>query len=151
MRREIRQCHTDLEACAAMWLIQEPDGSKAWSARARLYLHALCIEDITIQSVLRERAPLFASLWPDLSGPADLAALHTYARAVYSSTEAYFVELPADGLSRSVDLRKLGLGRRTVAWIARRFVVQELGHICAEIDGATGAARPVMSSPALPA
>ena len=69
LRQHIRQCHTDLDKSAAMWL-QTP-----LSSPLRLYLHALCIEDVTIQSVLRDDRPLFASFWPHLISPADTAAL----------------------------------------------------------------------------
>jgi len=98
-----------------------------------MYLHALCIEDITIQSVLRNGAPLFTSFWPNLYGPSDAAAVRQYARAVHASTGAYLAGLPSEGLSTIVDLGNLGLGRRTVMWVTRRFVVQELERICREI------------------
>jgi len=135
LRLQVRQCHADLDQSAAAWLHKAP-GATSWSAPVRLYLHALCIEDITIQSVLRESAPLFTSFFPNLYGPADVAALRQYARAVYAFTDAYLADLPADGLSRVVDLRKPGFGQHTVLWVTRRFVVQELEHIAHEISGA---------------
>src|SRR5580704_14312470 len=115
LRLQVRQCHIDLDEAAATAL-HKRHGPKSWSPAVRLYLHALCVEDITIQSVLRERAPLFSSFWPNLEGPTDVTALRHYARAVYAATDAYLAELPSDGLSRLVDLRKLRSGRRTVAW-----------------------------------
>jgi len=136
LRRQVRQCHADLDRGAAGWL-HETRPVTGWSAPARLYVHALCIEDITMQSVLREVAPLFTWLWPDLGGPPDEATLRQYARAVYASTDVHLVKLSADGLSRVVDLTKLGLGRHTVAWVIRRFVVTELGRICGVISCAT--------------
>jgi hypothetical protein len=144
LRQQVQQCHTDLEEGAAAWLHKPP------SPPLRLYLHALCVEDVTIQSVLRERAPLFTSFWPNVGGQADVAALRQYARAVYASTDAYLVELPSDGLSRVVDLCKLGLGRRTVGWVTRRFVVQELAHICSEIAGCNGSSGTARIHPSLP-
>ena len=104
-----------------------------WSPPVRLYLHALCVEDITIQSVLRGCAPLFISFWPNLYGPADSAAVRQYARAVHASTDAYLAGLPSEGLSTIVDLGTLGLGQRTVMWVTRRFVVQELERISREM------------------
>jgi hypothetical protein len=132
LRLQVRQCHTDLDQSAAAWL-HKPFGSKPWAAPVRLYLHALCVEDITLQSVLRDSAPLFTSFWPNLYGPSDLVTLRQYARAVHAFTDTYLAGLPADGLSRSVDLRKLGLGRHTVMWVTRRFVVEEIGRISSEI------------------
>ncbi len=135
LRQQVRQRHIDLDDGAATWL-HKPSFSKPWPSPVRLYLHALCVEDITIQSVLRDGAPVFASLWQNEGGPANLPALRQYAEAVYASTDAYLEGLPSDGLSRIVDLAKLGMGWRTLEWVTRRFVVQELGHICGEI--ATG-------------
>jgi hypothetical protein len=130
------------------------EGVAAWlhkpaSPPLQLYLHALCVEDITIQSVLRQGAPLFTSFWQNVGGQADVAALRQYARAVYDSTDAYLVELPSDGLSRVVDLCKLGLGRRTVGWVTMRFVVQELAHICSEITGVNGSSETAQIDPSL--
>jgi hypothetical protein len=135
LRQQVRQCHTALNEGVASWLRKPP------SPPLGLYLHALCVEDITIQSLLRERAPLFTSFWPDVGGEAEVASLRLYAEAVYASTDAYLVQLPTDGLTRSVDLRKLGLGRRTVGWLTRRFVVQEVARICSEITDGNRSSR----------
>jgi hypothetical protein len=132
LRQQVQKCHTDLDDCAAMWL-HRPRGSMPWSPAVRLYLHALCIEDISIQSVLRNDSPLYTSFWPNLYGPADSAAVRQYARAVHAATDAYLAGLASDGLSTIVDLGNLGLGQRTVMWVTRRFVVQELERICREI------------------
>jgi hypothetical protein len=151
LRLHVRKGHTDLDESAAAWFLDKPPSNPPWSPSVRLYLHALCIEDITIQSVLRDGAPLFASLWPNEGGPNDAAALRQYASAVHASTDAYLEGLPSDGLRRVVDLRKLGLGRHTVMWISRRFVVQELGHICGEIAGCTAASATASISQTRPA
>ena len=135
VRQQVRQCHTKLDQSAAAWLHRTPFSS-GWSFPVRLYVHALLVEDITVQSVLRGNAPLFTWLWPDVGGPADTAALSDYARAVYGSTEAYLARLTSDGLSQVLDLSRLGLGQRTVAWIIRRFVLVELAHISSAISGA---------------
>jgi hypothetical protein len=150
LRQRVSQCHADLDGAAAAWLGGSPRSANGWSSPVRLYVHALCIEDITLQSVLREVAPLFTWLWPDLSGPPDAAALGQYARAVYASTDVYLVKLSADGLNQVVDLTKLGLGRRTVLWVMRRFVVTELGRIYGVISGATAPSRAPTAHQRLP-
>jgi hypothetical protein len=144
LREQVRQCHADLDDATAMWL-HKPRGSMPWSPPIRLYLHALCIEDITIHSVLRDGSPLFTSFWPNLYGPAEAVAVRQYARAVHASTDAYLAGLPSDGLSTVVDLRNLGLGQRTVLWVIRRFVVQELGRICGEIVSGGDSSGPEQS------
>jgi hypothetical protein len=136
LREQLRVSHTALDASAASWL-RTPLSAPPWPRPVRLYLHALCVEDFTIQSVLREDVPRCLSLWQNLDSPADVGALRQYARAVYAATDAYLAELPADGLRRMVDLSKLGLGRHTVLWVARRFVIQELGAICRDISSGT--------------
>ncbi len=140
LRRHIRRCHASLDADVAAYL-DTPACWPPWSPPVRLYLHALCIEDVTIQSVLREGTPLFATLWGNLAGPGDVAALRQYSSAVYAATETYLVELPENGLNRMVDLRKVGLARRSVGWIARHFVVQGLERISSEILSLSGDAE----------
>ncbi|MDQ6671358.1 MAG: hypothetical protein M3069_11525 [Chloroflexota bacterium] len=136
LRQQIRQSHSHLDACAATWL-HPPPSSSAWSRPVGLYLHAVCVEDITIQSVLRNHAPLFTSFSPNLGVAADPAALREYARAVYAATEAYVAELTPAGVCQAVDLYRLGLGRQTVGWVIKRFVIAELAHICSQISRAT--------------
>jgi hypothetical protein len=136
-RKQVRACHTKLDQCAAaaMHRSQPPTGSPY---PARLYMHALVVEDITVQTVLLDVAPLFTSLYTGVGGPnANRAALNQYARAVYAATDAFLAQLPEDGLDRIVDLHCLGLGRRTVAWVIQRFVVAELKRISSAISGAT--------------
>src|ERR1700738_2031628 len=89
LRRQVSHVHAELDNLAAARLNGHPAPSAPWSHAVQLHLHALCVEDITIQSVLRERAPLFTSVWQKLGGPADVAALRRYAEAVYASTNAY--------------------------------------------------------------
>jgi len=139
LRLLVRQAHANLDQSVAAWLHKVPV-ARPWTTPVRLYLHALCIEDVTIQSVLRDSVPLFMSFFPNLYGPADVVALRQYARAVYQFTDAYLAVLPGDDLSRVVDLRKLGLGQHSVQWVTRRFVIQELERIACEI--AHGADRP---------
>jgi hypothetical protein len=103
-----------------------------------LYLHGLLVEDITIQSLLLEHAPLFAAMLPypdELSGGA--ALLSRYAQAVHAHTDAFLGQMPSDGLNRVVNLSRVGLGPRTVAWVLDRFVIAELAHIAAAISRAT--------------
>ncbi|MGI9145222.1 MAG: hypothetical protein ACR2IK_01520 [Chloroflexota bacterium] len=136
LRREVRQSHAKLDELGVAGLAN-PHSSPAWSPAVGLYVHAMCVEDITIQLVLRDVAPLFTSFCPSLGNHVDRSALARYARAVQASTDAYLAELSSDGLSHLVDLGTLGLGRRTVAWVIRRFVIGELAHISGEMSGST--------------
>jgi hypothetical protein len=133
LRQQVRHGHLELNADAAVWLATATY-SRPWPMPVRLYLHALCVEDITMQSVLQGAAPLFTSMWPNEFSPANLPALRHYAAAVHAATDAYLAELTSDGLDRIVDLARLGLGPRTLAWVIRRFVVDELARICGELS-----------------
>jgi hypothetical protein len=141
LRRQVQECHTELDAAAAGWL-QE---ATLWTPRSypvRLYVHAVCAEDVTIQLLLRHDVPLFASLLPFAGRPSDRAALREYATAVHAATDAYLAELHPDTLNETVDLERRGVGLRTVAWVITRFVVMELartrGNIAAETALALG-------------
>jgi hypothetical protein len=127
LRQQIRQNHVGLDTLTEPWLGQP------LSPAVALYLHALCVEDITIQSILRRTAPVFTSVRPTKDGP----SLREYARAVYAATDAYLAALPPDGLGRSLDLVSLGLGHHPVGWVIHRFLVVELARICTEISPRT--------------
>jgi hypothetical protein len=136
-RKRVRECQTRLDESAAPAL-EITHVATNRTLPLRLYLHALLVEDITIQSLLLERVPLFTALLPYPGEPSDDAAtLNHYARAVHGRTHTYLGQLPSDGLNRVVDLRPVGLGRRTVAWVIDRFVVAELARIADDISGAT--------------
>ncbi len=136
LRQQVRLSHTRLNEGAAPGLLNR-DSSPRSIALVGLYLHAVCVEDVTVQSVLRNEIPLFTSLWSEPTSHADSGPLREYAAAVHASTNAYLGQLSSDELSRVLDLDSLGLGRRTVAWVINRFVIAELAHICGEIsDGA---------------
>jgi hypothetical protein len=134
VRQQVRQCHTNLDESAAGWL-RKTHFSSAWPVPVRLYVHALLIEDITVQSVLRGNAPLFTWLWPGPAGPVASAMLSQYARAVHGSADAYLARLTPDDWGQVLDLSKLGLGQRTVAWVIRRFVLLELEQLARAIAG----------------
>lgn len=99
------------------------------------YAHIVTGEDFMVNSVARGGAPLLASSWAGkigLSEPPpvgaeihawgkrakiDLAALRTYAQAVYAETDKGLAALSDADLARELDLTAMGFGKQTVGWL----------------------------------
>jgi len=99
------------------------------------YAHIVTSEDFMVNSVIRGGAPLAASTWAGkigLSEPPplgadihawgkrvqiDLAALRTYAQAVYTETDNGLAALSDADLDRELDLTAMGFGKQTVSWL----------------------------------
>jgi hypothetical protein len=137
-RQQVRGCHRKLDQCAAAAL-RTTQSATDWPYPVQLYLHALVVEDITVRVILLESAPIYTTLFRAMVGPTNGPALRQYARAVHDSTDAYLAQLPSNGLERIIDLGRLGLGQRTVAWVIQRFVVAELDSLSSKIAEASAA------------
>jgi hypothetical protein len=141
LRAQVRELHHALDDYLSEWLrglgtLGPPRGSRP----VGLYVHAATVEDISIQTLLRGVAPLFATQWAG-RGPADYATtdlgpIRQYARDVFAATEAYLTGLTPEATSRAVDLSRLDLGQPTVAWVVSRCVVLELAQIHGELIAA---------------
>jgi len=106
------------------------------------YVHVLTSEDAVFNGMLKGSAPLMVAAWagkvgvnemPPMPGPdeegmppwdawarrvqVDLAALQSYAQAVYSATDEYLAALSDQDLSRSLDLSSWGMGQQTLGWL----------------------------------
>ena len=137
------------------------------------YAHVVLWEDMGIHGLLQGRQPLSASgAWagrtglsepPPLDSPGhweewsrrvrvDLAALRTFAQAVYQATDAYFASLPDEELGGEIDLTAMGFGRPIVAWVITN-MLQNVALHCGEVAfqkgqrGATGYPVPVGAQP----
>ena len=99
-----------------------------------LYVHALCVEDITVNLLLRASSPLFTSVW--IAGrlaPWDLVSIQAYAEVVYAATDVLLERLTPATLRMAIDLSNAGLGRPDATWILNRFVLWEIALICGEL------------------
>jgi hypothetical protein len=138
LRAQLREVHRELDEGLAAWLRGLGSAAPPTGARVvALYVHAATIEDVTIQSLLRRVAPIYATDWPG-KGPggystADLDPVRAYTQQVFAATDAYLAGLASDEASRRVDLARLGQGRPTVAWVVSKFVVLQLAQICGEL------------------
>jgi hypothetical protein len=136
LRSQIHQVHRllDDQVSAAAARAQSAPAANANAAVVSLYVHALCVEDATVNRLLRNHRPLFTSIW--IGGrlqPWDLTTVRGYAEVVYSTTDFLLDRLTASDLRSSVDLSDTGLGYPDVSWVLNRFVLWETAMICGEL------------------
>jgi hypothetical protein len=119
------------------------------------YAHVICSEDMVVQGMFRQAAPLFASGWAGRTGlsepmpmpgpdwpnygpwtrsvKVDLAALRRYAQAVSAETDGWLAGLSDSDLDRPMDLTGAGLGQHTWGSAIALLVANHLGTETGEI------------------
>ena len=119
------------------------------------YAHVVCSEDLVVQGMFRQQAPLFASSWANQTGlsepmptpgpewvnypgwtrrvKVDLHALRQYAGAVAAETDSWIASLSEADLDRPMDLSGAGLGQHTLATAIALLVANHLGTETGEI------------------
>ena len=157
LRQQIRLAHEALEATMAgvtpaMAHAVPPGIANPLGAT---YAHLVCSEDMLIQGMLKQSAPLAASAFAGATGlsepmPApgpdwsrypdwtrnlriDLESLQRYAQAVYSATDAYLEGLSDADLEQPMDLSFVGLGQQTLGVMLSVLVLYHIGTETGEI------------------
>ncbi len=120
------------------------------------YAHVIISEDLVVQGMFKQSAPLFASTWAGRTGlsepmpmpggeewakyPAwtrsvkiDLAALRAYGQAVASATDDWLTSLSDEDLDRPMDLTGVGLGQHTWGSAIGLLIANHLGTETGEI------------------
>jgi hypothetical protein len=119
------------------------------------YAHVVCTEDLVVQGMFRQLAPLGASTWADRTGLSepmptpgpewanyqpwtrrvkiDLAQLRAYAQAVAEQTDAWIAGLSDAELDRTIDLSGVGLGQPTLGSAIGLLVANHIGTETGEI------------------
>ncbi len=138
LRAQLREIHRQLDEELTEWLGRLAPAAPASGSRVvALYVHAATVEDVTIQSLLRQVAPMYETGWagtgPGHYSTTDLAPLRAYAQQVFAATDAYLAGLSFDDVNETVDLSRLGHGRPTRAWVMSKFVVLQVAQICGEL------------------
>jgi hypothetical protein len=138
LRAQVQEIHRTLDDGLSAYLASlAPATPPGGSLEVALYVHAATVEDITVQSLLRQVAPLYATDWagrgPARYSTADLAPLRGYAQQVHAATDAYLAGLRPDELDQQIDLSRVGQGKPTVAWVVSKFVVLQLSKIYGEL------------------
>lgn len=144
LRAQVQEVHRELDEALTEWLHALAPAAPPSGARVvGLYLHAATVEDISVQSLLRQVAPIYQTRWagqgPTHYSTADLGPLRAYAQDVFAATDAYLAGMTPDEASRTVDLSRLSQGRPTVAWLVSKFVVLQLAQIYGELTSAVRA------------
>jgi hypothetical protein len=101
-----------------------------------LYVHALCIEDTTVNLLLRAASPMFKQVWP--AGqlvPWDLTSVQRYAEVVHAATDVMLTRLTPADLRLPVNLSDVGLGTPDRIWVLNRFILWPTVMACGEIAG----------------
>ncbi len=119
------------------------------------YAHVVCTEDIIVQGMFRQTAPLAASTFAERTGLSepmpmpgpqwanygpwtrrvkiDLAQLRVYAQAVAEQTDAWLTGLSDADLDQPLDLSGIGLGQHTLASAIALLLAHHLGTETGEI------------------
>lgn len=120
------------------------------------YAHVVTSEDLVINGMLKQAAPMLATTWAGrygvsepmpLPGPewvnyatwtrrvqVDVPALREYAQAVYANTSEYLSSLTPEDLDTPVDLSALGFGQANVGWMLSALVIGHINNIAGEIS-----------------
>ena len=120
------------------------------------YAHVILSEDLVVNGMLKQAAPLMASDWAGrtglsepmpLPGPGwvdyagwnrrvqvELPALKEYAQAVYASTGEYLSSLTPEDLDTPIDLSGLGFSQSNLGWVLSALVVGHVNNIAGEIS-----------------
>jgi hypothetical protein len=137
LRAQVQEVHAELDGYLSKWLCGiAPAAPAPGSLAVALYVHAATAEDVTVQSLLRKRAPIYQTDWagkgPARYSTANLEPIRAYAQQVFGATDAYLAELTPSALSQTVNMSPHGLGTPTVAWVVSKFIVLQLARICGE-------------------
>lgn len=134
-------------------LAKDP-GGKAFPIGST-YAHLIFSEDMIIQGMLQDKAPLSASSWKDKTGasspmPAfdenweqanhdwsktvmiNLDQLRSYSKAVYAATDEYVQSLKEEDLEKEIDLGPMG--KRTLVNILSNFIIHHACSLAGEIS-----------------
>ena len=157
MRRIVRDARQVLEGTMADVTQQQADFMPPGIANplGATYAHVVCTEDLVVQGMLRQTAPLSASTWADRTGlsepmptpgpqwveygpwtrrvQVDLPQLRLYAHAVAEQTDAWLSGLSDADLDQPLDLSGVGLGQHALGSAIALLLAHHLGTETGEI------------------
>ena len=126
------------------------------------FAHLVRSEDVIVNGMLRQQAPLSASTHKDSTGlnepmpmpgspdwseayaawarrvKIDLPAVKAYGQAVYAATDAYLESLTDSDLDRELDLSAVGFGKQKLSWMLNFLVLNHIGTETGEISALKG-------------
>jgi len=157
VRRIVRDARQVLEGTMADVTQQQADYIPPGIANplGATYAHVVCSEDLIVQGMFRQVAPLGASSWAGRTGLSepmptpgpewvnyqpwtrrvkiDLAQLRAYAQAVADDTDNWLAGLSDADLDKAMDLSGVGLGQHTLGSAIGLLLANHLGTETGEI------------------
>ncbi len=134
LRTQIHQVHQLLDEYVAEAMERARSSPGLQREILSLYAHALCVEDVTVNLLLRAASPLFKRSWIDSQlKPWDLASLQGYAEVVHAATDAMLAHLTLADLRMPIDLSDQGLGSPEAGWVLNRFILWKIMLTCGEL------------------
>lgn len=158
LRQQLQSAHYSMEGTMADVTPEQAHWPPAGRANpiGASYAHVITGEDLVINGMLKQAAPLFASSWagktgmsepmPGRIGPSwaeypawtrrvrvDLPALRAYAQAVYANTDLYLASLKPENLDTLLDMSTIGLGMVNLAWALDNLVIGHVHDLMGEI------------------
>ncbi|HKP51824.1 MAG TPA: DinB family protein [Chloroflexia bacterium] len=158
LREQLKTAHWVLEGTMADVTPEQMDWAPPGIANplGASYAHTVTSEDMVINGMLREGAPLFASAWAGKTGSnepmprpgpdwekygswarnvqVDLPAAREYAQAVYASSDEYLAGLTPEALDTQLDLSGIGMGQVSLASAISLLVIGHINNLAGEIS-----------------
>jgi hypothetical protein len=141
LRAQVHQVHLLLDEQVTTTCERAACAPAARREALSMYVHALCVEDITVNFLMRDMPPMFKAVW--IGGqlvPWDLTSARSYAQVVYAATEGLFERLTSADLRQEIDLSAEGLGWPTATWVLNHFIVSQMAMTCGELAAIARAA-----------
>jgi len=134
LRSQIHQVHQLLDDQVTEAMLRARYRPAVHRKILSLYVHTLCVEDITVNLLLRAKPPLFTRAWTGSQlVPWDLPSVRVYAEVVHGATDVLLAQLTPADLRTAIDLSDVDLGTPDTIWVLNRFVLWETAMICGEL------------------
>jgi hypothetical protein len=158
LRNAVQQAHDLLEATMADVTPEQAHWTPPGIANplGATYAHVLISEDMIVNGMFRQQAPLFASSHAGKTGLSepmpqpgpdwvnygpwtrrvqiDLSMLREYGRGVFAATDAFLSSLSEADLARELDLTGIGFGKPPLALAIMTLVANHVGTETGEIS-----------------
>lgn len=135
MRAQVQQVHQLLEERVVAAAQRTRSSPVLQRQVLSVYAHCICIEDVTINVLLRDMPPVFKHMW--VGGrlePWGLMSLQAYAQRVHTATYTLLAGLAPAELGAGIDLSEAGLGLADTAWLLNRFILCESAMTCGTLS-----------------
>ena len=158
LRQQLQSAHQWFEGTMADVTQEQMDWLPPGNANplGASYMHVIASEDMIVQGMLRQAAPLMMTTWAGRTGasipqPApgpdwthystwthnvhvDLGQAREYAQAVYTASADYLASLKSADLDREMDLSGVGMGKANLGWVIANLMIGHCHDLMGEIS-----------------